>query len=213
MIPAGGVNCYLIGLSTRRYILVDTGFAMRRKRLSLSLLSAGCTPGRLALIFITHGDFDHIGNAAYIRREFGSKIAMHANDTGMAERADMFWNRKKKNALIKTLAPIFSGFRKSDHFTPDLLLEDGDDLSTYGLAAKVMYLPGHSSGSIGFLTGDGDLFCGDLLMNDKSGPHLGYGDPGDFTESLKRLENLDIRKVYPGHGQPFPMDQFFKINK
>jgi hydroxyacylglutathione hydrolase len=51
------------------------------------------------LIVITHGDFDHIGNAAYLRQKFGAKIAMHADDVGMAERGDMFWNRKKGNRL------------------------------------------------------------------------------------------------------------------
>ena len=40
----------------------------------------------------------------------------------------------------------------------DLYVEDGYDLSAHGLAAQVVHIPGHSSGSIGVLTAAGDLF-------------------------------------------------------
>jgi len=92
---------------------------------------------------------------------------MHPDDAGLVERGDMFSNRKKPNFLITAMIPLFTGFRKSDRFTPDILLEDGYDLSHYGLNAKVISLPGHSRGSIGILTKEGDLFCGDFFENIK----------------------------------------------
>lgn len=201
----GTVNCYLIGSATG-YILIDSGGANNRKELDYQLESAGCEPGALNLILITHGDFDHTGNAAYLRAKYGGKIAMHAGDLGMAEKGDMFYNRKQPNILIKTLIPIFTGFGKTQRFSPDMLVEDGDDLSWYGLDARVISIPGHSKGSIAILTSRGDLFCGDLLEN-TSEPGLGSltDDLPAAEASLQRLLGMKIGMVYPGHGQPFPI--------
>jgi glyoxylase-like metal-dependent hydrolase (beta-lactamase superfamily II) len=93
-------------------------------------------------------------------------------------------------------------------FEPDVLLEDGQDLSSYGLNARVVHLPGHSSGSIGVLTGDGDLFCGDLLVN-LLRPSLHYyiDDVVRANESIRRLSGLGVATVYPGHGKPFPLNE------
>ncbi len=90
----GSVNCYLLKNETR-CLLIDTGGSNQRFELVKNLESAGCRPGDLKLIVLTHGDFDHTGNAAYLRQKFGAKLAMHAGDAGMLERGDMSWNRKK----------------------------------------------------------------------------------------------------------------------
>ena len=136
---------------------------------------------------------------------------MHSGDVGMAERGDMFANRKKFNIILKILIPIFSGFGKSERFTPDLLVEDGDDFSEYGIDARVLSIPGHSSGSIGILTSSGDLFCGDLLINtDRPGLSALTDDLAAANASLQNLESLEINTVYPGHGKPFPMHMISK---
>jgi len=129
---------------------------------------------------------------------------MHRDDSAMAERGDMFVNRKKPNLVIRTLIPFFTGFGTSERFTPDLFLEDGYDLSPSDLRAKIIALPGHSRGSIGILTAGGDLFCGDLFENTK-GPVLNslMDDLSAAKASVAVLEGLKIRTVYPGHGQPF----------
>ncbi|NIV29124.1 MAG: MBL fold metallo-hydrolase, partial [Anaerolineae bacterium] len=80
------------------------GTANARSKLEQELASAGCRPGNLALIVLTHGDFDHTGNAAYLRERFGAKIALHRDDIGMAEQADMFWNRQSGNPIVRILA-------------------------------------------------------------------------------------------------------------
>jgi hydroxyacylglutathione hydrolase len=203
----GKVNCYLIRTAAG-HVLIDTGGSNTRKELVRELERAGCPPSSLPLVLLTHGDFDHIGNAATLRSAFGARIAMHRDDLGMAERGDMFANRKKPNALLRTLMPVFAGFGKSKRFTPDVFLEDGHNLSQYGLEAKVIYLPGHSKGSIGILTASGELFCGDLFMNTK-GPSLNslMDDPTAAKASAAKLESLKIRMVYPGHGSPFVMEQ------
>ena len=95
----GSVNCYLIQTATG-YILIDTGCSNKRADLEKEIESVGCKPGNLKLIVLTHGDFDHAGNAACLRKKFGTKIAMHYDDSGMVEHGDMFWNRKKGNILL-----------------------------------------------------------------------------------------------------------------
>ena len=206
----GSVNCYLVKTGDS-YILIDTGGSNKRTDLEKELESAGCKPGYLKLIVITHGDFDHTGNAAYLSKKFGTKITMHYDDSGMVERSDMFWNRKKGNIFLRMIAPILFGFGKSERFKPDLYIEDGYDLSGYGLDAKVLHLPGHSKGSIGILTTSGDLFCGDLPEN-KDKPVLNsiMDDSTAANASVEKLKSLKINTVYPGHGKPFPMSSFTK---
>lgn len=203
----GSVNCYLIE-SEAGFILIDTGGRNRRNDLEIELTNAGCQPGVLKLIILTHGDFDHIGNAAYLREKFAAQIAMHRDDLGMAQYGDMFWNRKSSNALIRKLAPILYRFPKSERFEADLYIDDGYDFSPYKLDARAIYIPGHSKGSIGVLTSAGDLFCGDLLEN-LSSPAFNaiMDDPATAQASLEKLKSLDIRTVYPGHGKPFSMEE------
>ena len=204
----GYVNCYLIETGNG-YILIDTGGSHNRKELTRELDVAGCRPGLLKLIILTHGDFDHSGNAAYLREAFGARIAIHRDDAGMVERGDMFVNRKKTNILIGKMIPLFAGFGRSERFTPDLHIEDGDDLSGYGIDARVLSTPGHSKGSIGILTANNELFCGDLFEN-LTNPSLNsiMDDPETAKASVDMLKGYDIKTVYPGHGDFFMMEQF-----
>jgi hydroxyacylglutathione hydrolase len=209
----GSVNCYLIKTATG-YILIDTGCRGRRTELEKELESAGCKPGNLQAIVLTHGDFDHSGNAAYLRRKFGARIVMHHNDSGMIVRGNMFWNRSKSNILVKVIAPILFRFGKSERCEPDSYVEDGEDLSENGFDARVLHIPGHSKGSIGVLTSSADLFCGDLLENIEK-PKLNsiMDDSTTANTSVEKLSKLGIRTVYPGHGKPFPMDVFIRNNR
>ncbi len=77
------------------FILIDTGCSNKLAYLEKELEILGCSPGNLKLIILTHGDFNHSGNSAYLSRKFNAKIAMHGDDSGMIEHGDIFWNRKK----------------------------------------------------------------------------------------------------------------------
>jgi hydroxyacylglutathione hydrolase len=211
----GTVNCYLVETGTG-FILIDTGSSNQRTKLEDELISAGCKPGNLNLI-LTHGDFDHTGNAAYLREKFGAKIAMHRDDSGMTERGDMFWNRSSGNALLRLISPVLFRFSKSHRFRPDICVEEGDDFSEYGFEAQVLSIPGHSKGSIGILTagsapstGSGQaLFCGDLLENVKEPATNSIMDDSTACEaSLEKLRGFEINTAYPGHGKPFVIDSF-----
>ncbi|HTP11866.1 MAG TPA: MBL fold metallo-hydrolase [Anaerolineae bacterium] len=203
----GHVNCYLIKTEAG-YLLIDTGASNQRTALDKELQAAGCQPGNLKLIILTHGDFDHTGNAAYLRQKFQAPLAMHPDDFGMIERGDMFANRSSGNPILKTLAPVMFRFGQSNWVTPDLQLTEEFDLAAYGLDAKVISLPGHSRGSIGILTSEGDLFCGDLLENTKR-PALNsiMDDRVAAQASVEKLRNLKVKIIYPGHGQAFALEQ------
>jgi hydroxyacylglutathione hydrolase len=202
------VNCYLIR-AEGGFLLIDTGKTGKAHPIEAALEHAGCQPGDLKLIILTHGDFDHCGSAAYLRKQYGGKIAMHDADRGMGERGDMYWNRQPPNALVRALTPLLARLPEANRFSPDITLKEGDSLSAYGLDARVIELPGHSKGSIGILTAEGDLFCGDLLANrGKPAVWSIIDNPEEMTASVEKLKEYAIRNVYPGHGNPFPMTAF-----
>ena len=198
------------------YVLIDTSDSSDRRRLEKELALAGVKPGNLKLVLLTHGDFDHTGNAAFLQQKYGAKIAMHAQDAGMVTNATMGWNRKAKSdrmtifgKFISLLARLFVSKSSFETFTPDVYVEDGQDLAEYGIDARVIGLPGHSRGSIGVLTSTGSLFCGDLLMNMlRPELHFMIDDLPDCSASVEKLKSLPIGTVYPGHGKPFLLKQF-----
>ena len=204
-IESGGVNCYLLKVKDG-FVLIDTGYANYRDIIDAALAKAGCNT--LNLIILTHGDFDHVGNCVYLRRKFGCKVGMHADDVGMVEKGDMFWNRDM-GRVKRTIGRLFTLIMRIrldevDMFSPDILLKDGQSLTEFGFDATVHHLPGHSKGSIGLLTADGDLFCGDVFTNVSmpKGSDL-LSNRNEYIKSLERIQRLDIQTVYPGHGQPF----------
>lgn len=209
---ANGVNSYLIKTETG-FILIDTGFYTKRKEFALALDNAGCNPGNLSLIILTHGDLDHIGNCAFLQKKFKVKIALHRDELESVVNINMTLNRKKKPAFIAKLLLSFLGtIYKANRFHPDLFVNDDDNLSDYGLDAVVIHLPGHSKGSIGILTADGNLFCGDLLLNiSNPSPTDLIDDSSDLENSIKKLKNLSFNTIYPGHGKPFSKEHFFDL--
>jgi glyoxylase-like metal-dependent hydrolase (beta-lactamase superfamily II) len=201
------VNSYLLR-AEGGFVLVDTGKPEKRAQLEARLRGAGCAPRRLRLIVLTHGDYDHAGNAAYLRRVFGAPVAMHAADAPRVESGDWSCGMKprpdKFPLLFRTMA-LFVRPGAFETFAPDVLLEDGQDLEQWSLEAQVLHLPGHTGGSIGILTADGELFCGDLLDSMLGGPSLEFfiDDMTAARASLERLRDLGVGTTYPGHGKPF----------
>jgi hydroxyacylglutathione hydrolase len=207
LLPIFTVNCYLVK-SGDGFILIDSGNAGKRGTVEAALESAGCKSGNLKLIILTHGDFDHCGNAAYLREKFGSKIALHFDDTGMVERGDMSWNRITGKAFIKLVSSTIYRLSKSDQFKPDLYIDEKTDLAAYGFDGKVVYLPGHTKGSVGVLTANNDLLCGDLLANRGRPTIWMTDDKAAARASVEKLKGMTVKTVYPGHGTPFALGQF-----
>jgi glyoxylase-like metal-dependent hydrolase (beta-lactamase superfamily II) len=72
-IKIGTVNSYLVK-TENGYILIDTGFPRNRAVLDEEIQKAGCRPGNLDLIVMTHGDGDHSGNGEYARAYVKSMV-------------------------------------------------------------------------------------------------------------------------------------------
>jgi hydroxyacylglutathione hydrolase len=212
-ITCGSVNSYLIKTGTN-FMLIDTGLPNKRTELEKELKKAGCQTGNLKVIILTHGDYDHAGNAAYFRDKYGAKIAMQAEDSGRVEQGNWKLGFKSKPDKFSLMYRIVSSFIKPgkfDTFKPDIFVEDGQSLLEYGSEAKVIRLPGHTRGSIGILTEDGELFCGDLMSNfRKPGLQFFIDDMESARASIEKLKKLKVKNVYPGHGKPFLMKSFIQ---
>lgn len=80
---------------------------------------------------------------------------------------------------------------------------DGETVA--GLTA--IATPGHAAEHLSFLLPDGGdrfaCFCGDLILGEGStivGPRRFGGSLADYMRSLRRLQELDLTVLYPGHG-------------
>jgi glyoxylase-like metal-dependent hydrolase (beta-lactamase superfamily II) len=79
---------------------------------------------------------------------------------------------------------------------------DGETIA--GLTA--LATPGHAAEHLCFLAPDGDglaCFCGDLILGQGStivGPREFGGSLADYMDSLRRLQQLELTVLYPGHG-------------
>jgi hydroxyacylglutathione hydrolase len=209
VIPLRVSNAYLVK-GDGGFVLIDTGFRFDRTRLERELEAAGCRPGDLRLILVTHADADHSGNAAYLRGAYGAEIATHRLEVPGVERGDMFLCRGSLRFRIRMAKPLMGLFRlrKADRFTPDVYLDDGDRLDAYGLDATVLHVPGHTVGSIAVLTGDGAFFSGDFLEDRRRPSIATFVDDADaLRRSYDRAKQLGIRVVYPGHGRPFAFEE------
>lgn len=225
-IDLGGVNSYLVRRE-ERFLLVDTGGHMfldktytdRREILEQRLKEQGVNENNLAMIVLTHGDNDHVCNAAYLREKFHAPIAMHSEDVWMVERRDPLCYKDNSNYESVALRLIFHlmssriellmkrVYKDFQTFSPDILLEDGTDLSFYGFDGVIYHAPGHTEGSICILDGSGNLICGDLFANNKK-PSLAVNARNfkQMRESAKKLLNGQVVRIYPGHGTPFARD-------
>jgi len=211
-----GVNCYLVS-ADRGFALIDTGLPERREDLARELEKAGCVPGALRLIILTHGDYDHAGNAAYLRATYGVPIAMHRMDAKRVETADWSLGFKARPDKFDFPFSLISRFIKPGRFevfSPDLYLDEGQELAAYGIDASILYLPGHTKGSIGVLTSAKELFCGDLLANMvRPGLHFFLDDIADARMSVMKIESVGARAIHPGHGKAFLFSKMRPIGK
>jgi glyoxylase-like metal-dependent hydrolase (beta-lactamase superfamily II) len=212
------VNAYLLKAGGG-YILVDTGLPGQGDKLEQELTAAGCLPDKLNLIIITHGDWDHTGNAAMLRGKYKARIAMHAGDVPQVENGVLL-KRTVRPFVYRILFGLMMLKRKLQKnklvlpkFKPDILLSDGQSLEAYGSTAKIIHIPGHTPGSIAVLTSEGDLFAGDMFVNRKKPDSAQIVEnPGQLRASLDKLKTMSIKTVYPGHGKPFRMADYLNIN-
>lgn len=206
-----GIWSFLIR-GERGAVLIDSGPASARRALLRGLTDAGVRGGDLSAVVITHGDLDHTGNARLLRQQFGASVLAHPLEAALDRSGTRQSNRKpapdRMPWVFRVLLPIGRRFGAVPALAPDVLLEDGQSLATFGVEATVLHLPGHTRGSIGVLTPHGDLFCGDLFWNVRR-PRLHplIDDLASARASVERLKGLPIRTIHPAHGGPFPANR------
>ncbi len=213
IIAFGFVNAYLLKAGDG-FVLIDTGISQQWRRLARELLKAGCLPGKLKLVLITHGDFDHAGSGARLQKKYQAKIAIHAGDLAMVKtgRAPARQVRGLAARLMSFAGVVLSQSSSFETFEPDILLEDGQSLEDYGLAARVYHTPGHTKGEIAILTSQGQLFSGDTVSNNGRLAVAPFVD--DFAQlraSVAILKGMKAKIVYPGHGRPFSGDALMAL--
>jgi hydroxyacylglutathione hydrolase len=188
-------NCYLIKTSTG-FILVITGEKSKHQNLEKELKELDISSENLNLIIFTHCNLSVCHKYANICEKFDAKTAMHVlNKSIHFENEALF--QKLKNLFMKMVLK-YSG---TQDFSPDLIIDEGYNLSEYGLNARVIYMPGYSNSSIGILTENGELFCDDIFIHNM--PQI--TNEKDNLRIVKNLKNLFIDVVYPGQGEPFPI--------
>ena len=196
-IAGGNVNCYIVA-DNDKAILIDTGREKYREK-----ILEKCKEFHVGLIVLTHGHMDHCQNAAYLANALHIPIAMNKKDMNLIP------DNRKQALLAKTflgkivLSVSLSSFEKDslDVFQPTVYLKNGDDLSDYGVDAKVIELQGHTKGSIGIKV-ENNLFVGDALMN-MFYPTVSmlFVDEQEMLLSAKYISELGDKTIYFGHGK------------
>jgi hydroxyacylglutathione hydrolase len=124
-------------------------------------------------ILMTHSHMDHTGALSQLKEDLSIPLAAHPAD---AERL-----------------PVAA----------EMHLTDGNIIAFGKVALEVLHTPGHTPGSLCFLT-EKYLISGDTIF--PGGPGK-TGSPEDFRKIVASLEKKifvlpDDVKIYPGHGAP-----------
>lgn len=143
--------------------------------------------GGIAGIVLTHNHVDHSQAVPMLRERSGAAVAAGAA-------AGPSVGRFEEPAL--------------GSLDPDVVLGDGDVIGPL----RVIATPGHSADHVSLLAG-GVLFCGDTVLGEGSvfiPP--GGGSLAAYLDSLRRLSELRLEALCPGHG-PVVWDPAAKLSQ
>jgi hydroxyacylglutathione hydrolase len=170
MMTGPGTNTYLVG--RRDPILVDTGAGVPDYLPLLESYLAGRGWTRPSRVILTHRHRDHLGGVESLRARFrGLRVSkMRHRDAGLPE-------------------PIED-------------LRAGQTVHGEGVTLEPVYTPGHASDHLCYyLVEEKALFSGDVILSGSTSViPAGDGDLADYMASLRRLQGLDIRRIYSAHG-------------
>lgn len=200
------VNSYIIS-SSEGAVLIDTGYYKDRNKLYDYVKDKN-----IKIILLTHGHIDHIGGAAFLSRKLNVPIAMSKGDLELLN--DNSIREVCSDSLLGNIVKSTSvqNFKKAyyEKINIDFFLTEGTTFEYGKMKIKVLELPGHTKGSIGFLMND-FLFVGDAMMN-MLFPTVAliYEDKEVSLNSVEKIVNADIEYVFPGHGKKFAIRNFRK---
>ena len=165
-----GTNTYLVGREAP--ILIDTGAGVAGYLPNLLRHLERARLGEPTRILLTHRHVDHMGGVTQLREAF-SEIP-----------------------VAKLI------FRDGALPVPMESLHDGQVTEVNGLHLVAIHTPGHASDHLSFyLREERALFTGDLILGGTTTViPPGDGDMVAYLESLRRLLDLDLVRIYPAHG-------------
>jgi len=166
-------------------------------------------------VVVTHGHVDHHGLAFYIKEITGCRVFVHKNDflpvldykNELERKSKDYKEFLEKSGISKEVVVLFEKYYKAfkdygEKCEVELLK---DTCETENGLLKVIHTPGHTGGSCCFLLGD-ILYSGDTLLptiSTNPSIHAIFDDQcglKNYQESLKKILEFDLKKVFPGHG-------------
>jgi len=192
-------NFYLVH-SKQGNVVIDAGtIPTDLERAEQNLVQWDIALERVDALLLTHSHYDHVGNAAELRRR-GAMVIAGPGDSEGVELAD--WRT----------APYAAGFQVPA-CQVDRVVQDGDIIETCGFRVEVIHAPGHTNGSVIYqLRHAGQIiwFVGDVVMvnNTNFEPELGWQGGEDFDkptylQTLRRLAELEVDCILAGHYFPY----------
>lgn len=178
-------NTVLLGCSsTRQAAIFDVPLGSARL-LTQAIEKNSLNP---QMILLTHSHWDHLADAAELKKLLNIPIYVHAEDAGNLE--------KPGSDRLPLFFPI-------EGLKPEKFLTDGQIISLGKLKIEVIHTPGHTPGGVCFwLRQEKILISGDTLFQGTIG-NLSFptARPALMWESLKKLSQLPPEtRVIPGHG-------------
>jgi hydroxyacylglutathione hydrolase len=202
--PAGawGANCYAVATAEGEdCLIVDPGQA------SIGPLTDILERHRLrpVAVLLTHGHLDHVWSVAPLTAGKDIPAYIHADDRyRLADIVGTTFSMSREQLMSMTQGAL-------ELTEPDdvRILSDGEVLEIAGVPLSVAHAPGHTEGSVAFVSGrDGErppvMLSGDLLFAGSIGrTDLPGGDSQAMTRSLRSvvLPLDDDTVVLPGHGE------------
>ncbi len=185
-------NTYVIEGPTR--MLIDPGHAALFDHVHEKLSEFGIGIEDIGLVLCTHAHPDHI-EAVHIFEDEPALSTIHQAEWEIAK-------------------PYASTFGISlESVMPDFFLKEGE-LSVNGLQFEIIHTPGHSPGSVSiYWPEERALFTGDVVFKGALGrTDLPGGDGDLLKKSIKRLSELDVEYILPGHGEIVAGAKAVKLN-
>jgi glyoxylase-like metal-dependent hydrolase (beta-lactamase superfamily II) len=179
-------NCNTYFIQATTPVLIDPGHAGLFDHVQRGLREIDVDLDDIRLVISTHAHPDHI-EAVQLFPQESTRCALHELEWQMI------------TAMEKEITMAFD--IQLEAILPDVLLTEGD-LIAGDLELQVIHTPGHSPGSVVlYWAQEKALFTGDLIFRGGVGrTDLPGGDGPALKQSIKRLTELEIEWIRPGHG-------------
>ena len=178
---------YLV-YSEGRAALVDTGCGKDIERLFENIRSCEVQPDQIEYLLITHCHYDHTGGIAGIKERIPCRVVAHELEAQYLEKGD-----------DTVTAAKWYGSRLEPVKVDQKLTGEENILPVGSLQIRAIHTPGHSPGSMVFLTeSDGHKV---LFAQDVHGPLDAslLSDRKRYHKSLELLLSLDADILCEGH--------------